>query len=461
MKVVYITLVIGLMVMMTGAAYAQMDQSQAPADQSQAQMNQAQPQASTGTTCPAPAQAQAPTTFKATVQRGPVVMAGAPASADVFVNGRLAMRIAAPAGGMSTMQRAQIIADRLNAAFAAGESWNDMRVSQVGDNWTVNLGDRVIATADANSACVFGTTPGKLASKWATGTVVAMGGQPSAIAANLMPVPSMVAGSQQQTCPPAVISWATTPTKSVPLLSAQTGGQLGTVTVAGPQSQLNMVNSVVVYQSSAADGAQVWTFVPITGTTTTDNLTRVNGIGLTGVPASMVPTTAAVSTGTDMMSAISKSSSGWNSMINSNLSTTNLQITGASTKVVPLYSSGSRQVIGAAQVVGNASDVNNTQAVIAIVNGDNVSFTATSASCTPLAGTPPSLNHVVVSSIILMPTSGAVPTTPGTSGAGMAAPESTTPGAAAPETTTPPATTTPGTETPAPSAPESGTPTTP
>lgn len=453
MRGIELALVLCSMFLTAGMSIAQMDQSQM--DQSQAnQQTMNQNQANQAQTDQGQMQAAQATTDRATIQRGPVVQPGWPASTDVYVDGRFAMRIAAPAGGMSTTQRAQIIADRLNQAFAEGASWSDMRVSQVGNNWTVNLGDRVIATADSLSACGLGLTQGQLASAWARQTVVALGGQPTTIASQLQPVPSRVAGARQQVgaqpcAPVAPPAWSTATTKSVLLISADTGNTLGTVTVAGPQSQLNMVNAVAVYQSTAPSGATIYTFVPITTTTVTGQVTRVPSVGLVSLPITMLPTSG-FATGNDALNTMNQNSAQWNSQINSSLAKNNIQLR-ANTKIVPLYSMDTNQVVGAAQVVGNASAVNNTQAVVATTSGDMLRLNATSSACAvPMTGQPAPMNNVVVSSIIMAPAPAAVVTP---------APETTTPGMTQPAPSTAPGTgTTPAPGTGTGTMPESSTP---
>ena len=360
--------------------------------------------------------AVAQTSFTATVQQGPVLMQGASASADVFVNGRLAIRVTAPAFGMSAMERANDIRDRLNAAFSAGASWNDTRVSQVNNEWTVTLNDNVIATATTTDARVMRMSTGALATKWARQTVVALGGQPSMIASQLIPAPSAVAGSTQQLGAQPSMMWSTAPTKIVPLLNGSTGNVRGSVTIGGPQSRLDMVNSVVFYQSTTPEGTLVTTFVPITSGTVQPTMTRVRMVGLVSIPAGMVDMSNIV-TGDKTMSMVSSNGNRWNSSINTYLSGANLGV-GSPTKVVPLYSTDMNKIVGGVQVVGNASDLATAQAVLVNTSGDMLMFNATTAACAvPLSGPPPTLKGVLISSIITLPIS-ASPVAPGTSDGG-------------------------------------------
>lgn len=348
--------------------------------------------------------------MKATVQPGPVVRSGFPASADVFVNGFFALRIPASAGGMSPMQRAQDIGDRLDRAFASGLIWENLRVSQFNGSWGVGIDSRLVATADANSARAYRTTPGQLASRWARQTVIAMGGQPQMIASQLQPIPSRVAGARAEITP----TWVTSPTKTVPLLDSQTGNEMGSVMVAGTTDQLNKVNSVIVYQSTS-DSAKVWTFVPVTSTSVTAP-TRVQGVGLTNIPASFMPMTGWMM-GSEVTTAITNMGTRWNAAISSMLTTNKLQLQG-STKVVTLYSMDTGQVIGAAQVVGSLQGVRQTQLVAAMTSDSAWKLMPTAARMPP-TGTPTGLTDVLVSSLIMVPMAPSM-TTPET-------PEMTTP----------------------------------
>jgi hypothetical protein len=329
---------------------------------------------------------QTTTALRATVQPGPVVAAGYPASADVLINGRLAMRIASSAGGLSPMQRAQIIRDRLNNAFAAGISANELRVGQSGRSVVIMARNMPIATVDAMSACAFGTTSTALAERWATNTRVAM-----------TPSLQAVAGTQQE----LGMVWSTSPTSTVPLFS-QNGTALGNAIVAGPQSALGQVNSVVVLQSTS-NGNLVWTFVPITGTSPSGALTRVDNVGLVGIPQSILPS-GSMQMGSMVASSVNQMASQWNNNVNSALSSQNLALSAnAGTKFVPLYSVDNNQVIGAAQVVGSPASVARTQSV-AITGAGNIWQLNASSALNPSIGNLSAQTDVVVSAIVFMPT---------------------------------------------------------
>ncbi|MHB0913536.1 MAG: hypothetical protein ACYC2Y_08840 [Armatimonadota bacterium] len=369
MRMIY--LATALILLLAGASFAQMDTSQ---DMGTQGMDMSQ--------------------VRATVQPGPVVRAGFPASADVFVGQRLVMRIPACAAGLSPMGRAQVIADRLNAAFDSGSSWTNTRVVEANGLWTVQIGDQLIATADPYSAQAFGISTGQLANRWANQTVLAMGGQPQQIFAQLQPVRQQVAGAQQQigTAP----TTGATGTRTVSLYNAGTGSGMGTATVSGPQSSLGTTGGVAVRQYTT-EGATVYSFVPTTTGFACPQATRVTGIGVVTVPSSAFSTTG-LRTGEQIEPMVSDAER-WNTAINSQLTSANMAV-GANTKVVPLYMDNTR--IGAAQVTGTAQDLASTQAVMMSTEGDMYRFTASSSTT---AMSP--VSNVALSSVILFPESGA------------------------------------------------------
>jgi len=340
--------------------------------------------------------AQMSDTPRVTVQPGPVVRAGYPQSADIFVDGRFAMRIPASAGGLSPMQRAQIISNRLNEAFDAGMSWENTRVSQVNGLWTVTIDSMLIATADLNSARAFGMQTGELASQWGRQTVVAMGGQPRMIASQLQPVTEAVAGAVQE----IGVEWMTSPTKTVPLLNMPTGGQMGNAMIAGTTANLNRANAVVMHESTS-DSTVVRTFIPITGTSTTGTLRRAAGVGIVGLPADIVPRTG-IQTGPEMESMVNRLASEWNNSINARLSQQNLRLAGR-TKVVPLcWLDDNPTIIGAAHVVGTTRGLEQSQMVVMTIS-DGMARFSTISSTDPSQASTTALNNVVVSALIYTP----------------------------------------------------------
>jgi hypothetical protein len=311
---------------------------------------------------------------------------------------------------MSPMQRANVIAGRLNKAFASGITANDLHVSMVGNQTVLMAGNMPIATVDAMSACLQGMSKSALASRWVGQTRMAMAGTA---------VQSNVAGTQQQF--PSTVTWQNSPTKIVPILNASTGAQMGNATIAGTQSALDSVNSVVLYHTTSSN-ADVWTFVPIMGNSTTGTLNRVDGVGIASVPQTLLPQMSSLQTGSAVTGMINQNSGTWSSAVTSALSQNNVPMTSsASTRIVPLYSTDSSQVIGGAQIAGAASDVNQVQSVASTSQGDTYNLVASSVT-SPVMATSNPINGAVVTSIITIPTSSSMSPGTGTSGSMPSAP---------------------------------------
>ncbi len=339
--------------------------------------------------------------FNATVQPGPRVKAGLPLSADVYVNGALAIRIPASAAGLTPMQRAEIVANRLNVAFAGGKSWLDSQVLAKDGLWTFSIGDDLIATADANSARAFNTQTGDLAGMWARQTVIALGGEPQMIAAQIMPT-TAIAGSMQEL---GGAAWMVAPIKTVPSLNVSSRESVGSITVGGTQSSLDRVTSVAVY-AYAKNNANIWLFVPTTTNSITGSMVpRVTAVGVIRVPSELLPLQDILmgDEATGAMNVLTPTQ--WNTSINEQMAAWKVTLQG-STKVVPLYSMQMNHVIGAAQVVGDVGGLTQTQAVIASDANGVTSFGATSVAPGMISGQPSMLSSVVVSALIFYPTGG-------------------------------------------------------
>ena len=364
MRVIHVVLAISLLLATVGACAAQMDQPQQQR-------------------------------LWATARAGPPLRPGLSSSGDVLVYGRFAMRIPVSAGGMTSLQRAQFIADRLNQVFAAGMSWRNMRVGLMAGLWTVTADGKLVVTADPRSARAYRMSAAALASRWATRTVIAMGGKPRLIAMQLQPARVRVAGVREE----LRMNWATSPTKTLSLLNVATGDAIGTAAVAGPADRLDMAKAIALYEYSE-DGTIVRAFVPITSTSVTDQLMRAHGVGLVGLPVGTV-TTRGLRTGDEVMRMVTDMGDRWNSMINSRLTQWDLQVQ-AITKVVPLYSMAEKQTVGAAQAVGTSSGVAQTQCVV-MSRRDNLMGLSATTSRPPLTGMPATLNDVVVSALIYVP----------------------------------------------------------
>jgi len=173
---------------------------------------------------------------------------------EVLVNDAVVMRIRSAAGGYSATQRAELVAARLNGAFAAGESWQDLRIGQVNDEQAVvTKQGRLIVTADRFHAQVNGTTPTMLARAWETNLVQAMGGEVAAQAAPVSPE----------------VDWERQADKIVPIFSIGTPGvSIGAARVVGPAAQVGKVKAVAQVEAQFKDVVRAHIYIPVSSIST-------------------------------------------------------------------------------------------------------------------------------------------------------------------------------------------------
>jgi hypothetical protein len=179
---------------------------------------------------------------------------------EVLVNDAVVMRIRSAAGGYSATRRAELVAARLNGAFAAGEGWQDLRVGTVNsEEAVVTKQGRLIVTADRFHAQVNGTTTTMLARAWETNLVQAMGGEVAAQA----PVSPEV-------------DWERQAAKIVPIFSIGTPGvSIGAARVVGPAAQVGKVKAVAQVEAQFQDVVRAHIYIPVSSIST--HLERVQG----------------------------------------------------------------------------------------------------------------------------------------------------------------------------------------
>ncbi len=99
---------------------------------------------------------------------------------EVFIRGRVVMRIGSPGGGLSPMARANTVAERLTSLISSGARPGQVNFKQVDGLWAVTARDQVVVTVDERAAQVRGSEPKDLAFTWAGNIRVALGGEPLA-----------------------------------------------------------------------------------------------------------------------------------------------------------------------------------------------------------------------------------------------------------------------------------------
>lgn len=97
--------------------------------------------------------------------------------AEVQLGGRPVIRIGASGGGLSPMERANSVAERLASLLAAGTTPEEVNFAQVNGVWAVLAGDQVIVTVDESAARARDSEPKDLAFTWASNIRLALGGR--------------------------------------------------------------------------------------------------------------------------------------------------------------------------------------------------------------------------------------------------------------------------------------------
>lgn len=186
---------------------------------------------------------------------------------EVLVDGEVVLRIREAAGGYTPLQRAGVVANRLQSAFARGLTVNDVTVGQLNDQAVLLIGDELLVTADRNEARINNSTPVGLAVAWRRNMVAAL--TPGA-------VPVVTVAGTQESWP----AWTNSDTKIVPIIELGTQASLGFAQVTGPSERVNRVQSVVQLSAVFERAARIFAFVP---SSELAGLNRVQGVAVTAL----------------------------------------------------------------------------------------------------------------------------------------------------------------------------------
>lgn len=102
------------------------------------------------------------------------VMTGGGRVGEVLIDGRPVLRIRAAAGGISAVQRAAVVANRLQQFLDAGLKPEELTVSRSGTDATIVWRGRLVVTADAHHARLNRISARALASQWRLSLVRAL-----------------------------------------------------------------------------------------------------------------------------------------------------------------------------------------------------------------------------------------------------------------------------------------------
>ncbi len=208
------------------------------------------------------------------------------------------LRIQTTAGGLTGYERAMIAAKRINDALAAGTSGSEVAPQQVGDQWAVTIGERLLITANSQEASQAGGTPEQLAQQWADQITVALlitppspeedgetaeevvTEEPGPEGEEVVEEPAAEGGTEE------AAEWQPAEpykNKIVPIISVLEGVRIGIARVNGPQSAVNQVQAVAQLETHYNNILEIDVYVPISTKVPGKTLARVQGVGVTGL----------------------------------------------------------------------------------------------------------------------------------------------------------------------------------
>jgi len=190
----------------------------------------------------------------------------------ITVNDREVLRLTTTLAGLSPLERANIVARRVNTAVAGGIAPADIQAKQMNGMWSVTAANKVLVTADPEEARRGGTTPAAQARTWADSLSKSLEKQH---------VSSDQAGSQH-----AATVWKPEEPyddKWVPIVSALEGLKLGVARVNGPRSKVKLVQAVAQIETHFKDFVEIDVYLPISTNVPGEKLDIVKGAAVTGL----------------------------------------------------------------------------------------------------------------------------------------------------------------------------------
>lgn len=222
--------------------------------------------------------------------------------AEVLIGEQAVIVLRTSAGGFTSLERAEIVANRLRSAMAASTEYYDLQAAPLDSGHGVYMNDQLIVAVYEPEASAHGATTEALAILWRDNIVVALGGEiveeppaelpPAELppaeeppleappaeqppAAEPVETPAEVQAADE---PPAV-DWVGSAQKTVPVFSAENDGlRLGVAQVAGSASQVAKVKGVAELRLNFRNVGRVYVYIPVSSIST--KLDRVQGVSV-------------------------------------------------------------------------------------------------------------------------------------------------------------------------------------
>ena len=212
--------------------------------------------------------------------------------AEVLIGEQAVIVLRTSAGGFTSLERAEIVANRLRSAMAASTEYYDLQAAPLDSGHGVYMNDQLIVAVYEPEASAHGATTEALAILWRDNIVVALGGEiveepPAELPpAELPPAeePPLEAPPAEQ--PPAVepvetpaeVQAADEPPAVDWVGSANDGLRLGVAQVAGSASQVAKVKGVAELRLNFRNVGRVYVYIPVSSIST--KLERVQGVSV-------------------------------------------------------------------------------------------------------------------------------------------------------------------------------------
>jgi hypothetical protein len=231
----------------------------------------------------------AATAFSAAVVTTRAVERNGKPAAEVLVGNASVVELVTSVGIYSPMQRAELVASRLQAALKTNPKPADVRVAAVRGGRALYLGKTVLVTAGNREALAQKSTPRALTTSWRKKLVQALETEQAVAATAVADQPTSAPAAPAAAAPPAdapaprapgEIDWTGTSQKWVPIISLEQAGlSIGAAQVAGPTEQVKKVKAVAQLRLDFKEMARIYAYIPASSINVT-KLDRVQGVSV-------------------------------------------------------------------------------------------------------------------------------------------------------------------------------------
>lgn len=180
---------------------------------------------------------------------------------EVLMGEKVLLRIRTAAGGLTAVQRGQVVADRLNELTGEATKPESITTGTANGQEVVMVDGQVLVTADSAHAKLNSTTPTILAQHWAENVRAAFTAAEG--------VETAEAKTED------VVASVPTSEKIVPIISAGKGVRIGGAQVTGPRDRVHEVVAVAQLEGDYQGAVRARVLVPVSSENVVENISRV------------------------------------------------------------------------------------------------------------------------------------------------------------------------------------------